>query len=1153
MRLPQRAGVVAGVLVSFGLASWFTVKFGTGGLWRGLEPALAVTVAKGPKAPYDLTKLEAVNETLKTIRDKYVDPARVKPREMLLAALNRIQQDVAQVIVLHEENSPEVLVRVETAEKKFRVDNIQGPWDIAARLREVFAFLQEHLRGTEVDLRDVEYAACNGMLHTLDPHSVFLSPEAYREMNMSTSGAFGGLGIVISIRDQQLTVMNPMPGTPAGKAGLKRHDRITKINNESTLNMPLDDAVRRLRGDPGTKVTVWLHRDGEGGWANSKPFELTRERIQVKSVESKLLEGGVGYIRLKQFQSASSRDVAAALADFHHKEPNFKGLVLDMRGNPGGLLDQAVKIADLFVKSGVLVATVGASEGREEKQAKGPGTEPDYPLVVLVNGSSASASEIVAGALKNLDRAVIVGQTTFGKGSVQLVFQDITPDKAALKLTIAQYLTPGDESIQGVGISPDIELDPMTVDPIEMDLFSTNKSLRERDLSAHLSNARAREGQKPTYTVRYYMPERERATIRERGGDLDENFEADFPIKFGRELVTRIPAAQRRADALRSVHDYSLQVQKDEIGKAAADLSKMSIDWGEAPSPDAGPTPKDYEVTVTTDRTGNEVQAGQAMTLKVTVKNNGKDPVYRLRATTASDSGYYEGKELIFGKIAPGQSKTASVPLGWCEVEGKKPGSTAPTPANAPRVCRIPKDAITRQDGVKVKFESDGAEHAPVDAEFRPTIRALERPVFSYAYEIIDNRGAANGDGRLQRGEGATVYLTVKNVGRGRSYETQANLRNLTGDGVLLGEGRFDISNMNPGDTRRLALTFDVLQSLEDAELKLELSVGDRDLREVASEKIRIPVEQAARLAPMQGTVKATGQGAMLLESPSPTARAFGKLPSGAALKATAKVGDFIKVELGKSRFAFVTAKDVENGGTPSTDAYPFEDLLSRSPPLVDLSASTLATRDGKVKVTGNATDGDRILDGYMFVNSRKVYYRSNRNAADPKKLAIDTDVHLRPGINIIRFFARENPDTVTQRVLVVRRDGANGELLPTPKGEEALFEEPGGGELPSPRGPGRLLRPRSRGWAGFVGAGLPVERASGAPSFFVVAPRGRPGSLPWPCCDPALSRHRQRLFPRPDRVLPSWTTSCSRRARAGCISCGSPRPPGQGRWLRTW
>ena len=421
---------------------YFALQFGTGGLWRGLEVAHAVTSPGQPKAPYDLTQLVAVNETLNTIRNKYVDPSRVKPRQMFLSAVNEIQKEVAQVIVLHEDKSNTVKVQVDTESASFHIDNVQGPWDVAARLREVFAFLQANLKDTEVDLRDVEYAACNGMLHTLDPHSVFLSPEAYNEMNLSTSGHFGGLGIVISIRDQMLTVMHPMPGTPAGRANLKRIDRITKINNESTLNMPLDDAVNRLRGKPGSKVTIWVHRDAAEGWTGSRPFELMREEIQVKSVDSRGLGNGIGYVRLKQFQASTSDELDEALAELHKKE-KLKALVLDLRGNPGGLLDQAARVADRFLDDGVIVATVGASEGREEKRAVRKGTEPNYPIVVLVNGSSASASEIVAGALKNHDRAVIVGQTTFGKGSVQLVFPHVTPENAALKLTIAQYLTPG--------------------------------------------------------------------------------------------------------------------------------------------------------------------------------------------------------------------------------------------------------------------------------------------------------------------------------------------------------------------------------------------------------------------------------------------------------------------------------------------------------------------------------------------------------------------------------------------------------------------------------------------------------------------------------------------------------------------------------------
>jgi len=1054
MRFRHRVGVTVGILGAFGAATWLTLRFGTGGLWRGLEPGVSVTTTTaGAKPAYDLTRLEAVNETLKTIRDKYVEPSRIKPREMLLSALNRVQQDVAQVIVLHDEGAPEVVIRVEATERKFRVDNVQGPWDIAARLREIFGFLQENLKGTEVELRDVEYAACNGMLHTLDPHSVFLSPEAYREMNLSTQGAFGGLGIVISIRDQQLTVMNPMPGTPAGRANLKRGDSITKINNESTLNMPLDDAVRRLRGDPGTKVVVWIHREGDAGWPGSKPFELLREQIKVRSVEHKqLLDGGVGYVRVKQFQAGTTGELEAALREFHQRDSNFRGLVLDLRGNPGGLLDQAVKVADLFLREGVIVSTVGASDGREEKRAKAAGTEPEYPLVVLVNGSSASASEIVAGALKNLDRAVIVGSTTFGKGSVQLVFSDLTSEKAALKLTIAQYMTPGDISIQSVGITPDIELDPMTVDSLEMDLFSVNKGLRERDLSAHLNNTKARDGQKPAYTIRYFMPESERAALRVRGGDLDEKFEADFPVRFGRELILRSTPNARRPEQLKGLNDYNLQVQREEIAKASTDLAKLSVDWAEAAATESGPTPKDFEVTAVTDRPGNEVAAGETMALKVTVKNTAKEPVYRLHATTTSDNTFYDGKELVFGKIGPGQSKTATVPLGFCDRDEKttkkKDGAELlKNPESIPRVCRIPKDSVTRQDGVKVRFESTG-DHAPPDVEIRPTVRALERPMFAYAYEIIDNRGAANRDGRIQKGEGVTLYLTVKNVGRGRSYETQANLSNLSGDGVLLNDGRFDISNLQPGETRRLELTFDVLPNLEDKEVKLKLSVGDLDLREFSTEKVRIAIEPPSNLKPTTGSAKAKASGAILLENPISGSRAFGRLAPGTAVALLGEAGEFLKVDLGKNRFAFLSDKETERGAAAPTEVPGFEDLLVRSPPLVDLTTASLAVRDGKVKIVGSASDNDRVLDAYMFVNSRKVFYKSNRNGPDPRKLTCDVEANLRPGVNVIRFVARETTDTVTLRTLIVRRDGPGGELLPTPKGEESPFDEgPQGGE----------------------------------------------------------------------------------------------------------
>lgn len=1030
MRFFERLLRVVLVLGVFALASNLAIHFGTGGLWKGLGAAHAVTPPAGDKTAYDLTRLAAVNETLDIIRKKYVDPSRVKPRQMFLSALDMVQQDVAQIIVLHDERSPTVKVRVDTEEKDFRVDNVQGPWDVSARLREVFAFVQQHLRGSDVDLREVEYAACNGLLRTLDPHSVFMSPESFEEMNLSTSGHFGGLGIVISIRDQQLTIMRPMPDTPAGRSGLKRLDRIMKINNESTLNMPLDDAVGRLRGKPGSKVTIWVHRDGNDGWAGTKPFELIREEINIKSVDSRTLTPGIGYVRIKQFQASTADELDRALEDLKKKSP-LKGLVLDLRDNPGGLLDQAAKVADRFLERGVIVATVGGTEPRDEKVAQRRGTEPPYPLVVLVNASSASASEIVAGALKNLDRAVVVGEPTFGKGSVQLVFPRIAGG-AALKLTIAQYLTPGDVSIQGVGVTPDIELDRMTADPLEMDLFRSEHRPRERDLMKSLSNGTAAP-ERPSLTLRYNFPSAERLELLERGGDTDDEFRLDFPTRFARDLALQIPQG-RRQDEITAAKALVEKTQAAEMTAVAEDLKKVSIDWSSPPKDvKSGPRPGDYEVQVGTDRPSDTVVAGQPMTLRVSVTNKATTPIYQLRAITKSDGGYYDEKELLFGRVDPGKTVTTKAPLGWCETDGKKLGSSAPVSGNAPRVCRLPMNAVTRQDVVKIRFSAEGGE-PPEDVEVRPTVKSLPQPLFAYSYQIADDR-PGNGDGQLARGEGGSIYLTVKNVGTGRSYETQANIRNLTGDGLLLHAGRFDVSNMNPGDVRQVTFTFDVLDVLKDNLVKMELSIADRDLNVTSSEKVAIPVTNTGfNVERVSGDVAVEGS-AKLRGQPLAAARVFGELRKGSVVGQVGRYGEFLKVSLGGARFGFVEASQV----TPAagrTGKPLLEPLLGRSPPLLEVAPAKLATRDDRVRIEATVQDPDLVEDAYVFVGARKVFYQSNKKGANPTRLNFGIDVFLNPGVNVINVVSRESEDTATRRTLVVRRDGPGGEALPTPKAD---------------------------------------------------------------------------------------------------------------------
>ncbi|MEY4545519.1 MAG: hypothetical protein RL685_1714 [Pseudomonadota bacterium] len=1030
MHLYERAARIAVVAGFAVLAQFFATRFGTGGLWQGLGAAHAVA-ASAPKGDYDLTQLVAVNETLKKIRSKYVDPSRVDHRQMFLSALNQVQREVAPVIVLHEERSPRVKVRVDTEEKEFRVDNVDGPWDISARLREVFAFLQENLKDTDVDLRSVEYAACNGMLHTLDPHSVFLSPDAYAEMNLSTSGHFGGLGIVISVRDQMLTIIRPMPDTPAGRSGLKRLDRITKINNESTLNMPLDDAVKRLRGKPGSKVTIWVHREGKDGWKGARAFELEREEIAIHSVDFKALSAGIGYVQIKQFQSTTSDELDQALAELRKDGPT-KGLVLDLRGNPGGLLDQAAQVADHFLMRGAIVTTVGGSEGREEKRAKRLGTEPNYPVVILVNGSSASASEIVAGALKNHDRAVLVGQTTFGKGSVQLVFSRIAGG-AALKLTIAQYLTPGGISIQGVGVTPDVELDPMTVDGLEMDLFRGENHLSERDLSKSLSNGAARRDERPFVTLRFNLPETERAELRELGSEVDE-FRQDFSVRFARDLVAQLPRA-RRQEQLTSAAAFIEKTQQAEIEKISADLRQLGVDWAAAPESSKGPNPDDYTVKVETDRPDHRVDAGQPMSVKVEVTNRGRAPIYRLRAITKSDNPNFDERELIFGRIDPGQTRTARAHFGLCMVpERNAQSERGPEQKEAPqqRECKLPLDSVTRQDVVKVRFTAEGGD-APSDAEIRPSVHDLDQPSFAYSYQVLDNR-PGNSDGQISRGEGVSLYLDIKNTGKGASHETQALLRNLTGDGLLLRNGRFDVSNMKPGEHKEVVFTFDVLDVLKDNLAKIEISVVDQDLRVVSSEKLSIPLASADLIVEDRADRVLVEKDAALRGQPLEAAPVFGTVRGGSRLKRTGVYKSYSRVQLSDGRVAYLDSDEV--AVTKDVESVAFEPVLTRSPPRLDVAPATLATRSAQVKVAGTVTDADQVRDAYVFVGSRKVFYTSNRKGNDSHKLQFSFDAALQPGMNIITVVARESEDTATAQTLVVRRDGPNGEALTTPKRE---------------------------------------------------------------------------------------------------------------------
>ena len=352
-----------------------------------------------------------------------------------------------------------------------------GTYDQIRLFSEALSIVQKNYV-EEPETPDLVRGAIKGMLQSLDPHSSFMDPDMYKEMQIDTQGEFQGIGITIGIRDDILTVIAPIDDTPAFRAGILARDKIVMIGDKPTKDMTLMEAVKLMRGPKGTQVTISIVREGE-----SEPlkFTLTRDVIPLFSVKTKDVDEDVAYIRITNFQKKTASEFEEALKEVREeKGDSFKGLVLDLRNNPGGLLISAIEIADLFIESGPIVSTKGRIENQDfSYNAKPQGTEPEYPLVVMVNGGSASASEIVAGALQDYRKAIIIGTTTFGKGSVQTIYRLV--DGSGMRVTTARYFTPNGRSIQATGIQPDI-----VVSNTEGKV--AGHLTREKDLTGHLEN-----------------------------------------------------------------------------------------------------------------------------------------------------------------------------------------------------------------------------------------------------------------------------------------------------------------------------------------------------------------------------------------------------------------------------------------------------------------------------------------------------------------------------------------------------------------------------------------------------------------------------------------------------------------------------------------
>lgn len=764
------------------------------------------------KPPYSLADARFVATTLSAVQKEYLERERINPRQMLEGALDQIQRKIPEVLAKFED-SRAVLVTVDVASKRFPLKDLDSLTGLRNTLQEILSFIDTHYTG-DTERPEIEYAAIDGLLSMLDPHSSFMPPKVYAEFKVGTRGEFGGLGIVISVKDGNLTVIAPLDGTPAAFAGIKAGDHIIQIGDESAINMSLTDAVNKLRGEVGTKIKLVLERPGR---TEPITMTLTRALINIDSVQSAILEEDgkrIGYLKVKNFQSNTDEDVAAALENFHKNGAKIDGLILDMRNNPGGLLNQAIDLADYFVSKGLMVSTVGiGGTVLDSNDAHKEGTEPDYPMAVLINEGSASAAEIVAGAIKELNRGIVVGRRSFGKGSVQTIFD--VGDGAALKLTIAKYLPAGTLPIQSIGLSPDVELLPVTVDRKEMNLVE-DETVSEKTLEKHLEET-AKEEQ-PAYRVRFLLPKEEETEEAKSAKEYAKKpkIEDDFAVELARKLLSQVHNANRKA-MMGEIKTPIADAQAGQETQIAKQLKALGIDWSEG-SEQGKPQLKVAFDIKKGGGTLKEIRAGTEAMLELKVTNIGDGPIYKLIGVGKSDSPFLVNKEFVYGKIMPGETRSSQVPF------------------------KVPDALPTEELAMEVKFEDRYASIPAVVNAVVP-IKGRQPPRFAVSYKLPSQA--------IKPQTPINLSFYVTNIGKGPSNkDTVAQITNESGENVFIEVGRASIGALAAASSKSAAFRFHLKPEFSENSVKFEFVVFDSMRIDAINQKLKINTETGQATPP---------------------------------------------------------------------------------------------------------------------------------------------------------------------------------------------------------------------------------------------------------------------------------------------------------------
>jgi carboxyl-terminal processing protease len=906
----------------------------------------------------------------------YVEPERIHPQHMLVEGLNLIERLLPEVQIEFFETQGDLEITVGDAKKKLNISKLQSLDDTLTFLKDGLLFVQTNLEDSS-KANEVEYTAINGMLGDLDPHSVLLPPKEYKEFTIGTSGKFGGLGMVVGIRDMTLTVISPIEGTPAHRAGLKSGDKIMEIDGESTVNMSLHEAVSRLRGELGTKVTLYL-LTGKSG--EPKVVTLGREIIALPSVEAQLLEGNVGYIKIRNFQEDTVDDLDKNIQQLQGASRGLKGVILDMRNNSGGLLDQAVGVSDRFLEEGIIVATVGPGKRQREVQ-RARYSERDVafcPMIVIIDAGSASGSEIVAAALKENERALVIGDRSFGKGSVQQLID--LADGSALKLTVAKYLTPLYRDIQTIGVTPDVNLVPIVLGKEDILLErGTAGVLREADMRGHLHGDIV-PPEPPLFSLKYLTTKEEAPEGEEENLYKKKDLSKDDQVQIAVELI-KAARTHTREEMLKELWPSFEGLRKTEEEKTIKTLAEMGIDWRygkdtRTPKPVASITLQPEKWT-----------AGETVNVTLTVSNQGEGTLYRTYGIAESKNSLLDKLEFPLGRIEGGASKSYTQKI------------------------EVPKNIVDRADDFTIKFtELNG--YTPKDIYGTVTVEALPRPEFAFSYQIKEANTTGlrpDDDGLVQKGELIDLLVTVRNIGEGASSKNMVTVRNLSHKDVFIDEGSRELGELAPEEEKTVNLRFLVRDSLEAKEFNMDLVITDLTFGVYLSQKLTFPV-MASRVSPpvaemdkrVQAVRPAWVYGGRSTESPI-----MSQIKKGGVIKVNGWVPSWYRVSLPNGGMGWMSATDVAETGVEKEE--PLVLNLQYLPPIIELAKATLTPPSGRMILSGSARDDQMVKHLFVIVSNEKVFFKSQKKGDKIKEVNFSTEIPLKEGPNNITVVARDN------------------------------------------------------------------------------------------------------------------------------------------------